>query len=272
MRNRSALVLFPGVEERLREVLGGEYPGEVGLGHADQHHFRHEEASEAGDLLKSYAQSAMQESRPRVRPVDMLGSYAPFLTMVGVPSVDVGFVEHATGEEGGGSRRSSLTAHSHAQTTTEEESSAAFEDLLYPSRPYPLLGTQYDQAVAVERFVDPGYAYHLTVEQVLAELVRSLADSPFLPFNLLDYAQLLRDFSVKSTQLAGNIMREYRSNADNTSLQLMARLDLSKSFDSDKGGTIKITKLTIIINRVPRGGGEPFHQRGDTLSRPSRPR
>lgn len=34
---------------------------------------------------------------------------------------------------------------------------------------------------------------HVTVARVAGELVRDLADSLFLPFNLFDYAQLLRD-------------------------------------------------------------------------------
>lgn len=225
MRNRSNLILNlgpGGIDERLK-ALGvlGEGPEGSHTFTRDAHHFRHEEASETGDLLRSYAESAMQESRPHIRPVDMLGSYAPFITMVGIPSVDVAFVEHADiahQKTFSSSASSSLSAH-------EDES---FEDLVYQSRPYPLLHTQYDQAEAIEKFVDPGYQYHLIVAQVLAEMVRNLCDSLFLPFNLLDYAQLLRDFYLKSAQLHNNIIREYKSNSDNSSLEMMSRLDLSK--------------------------------------------
>lgn len=228
MRNRSNLILSPesgggGVEERLK-ALGVLTEGSLATLNRDAHHFRHEEASETGDLLRSYAESAMQESRPRIRPVDMLGSYAPFLTMVGIPSVDVAFVEHA--DIAHQKTFSSSSSSSSSLSAAHEDES--FEDLVYQSRPYPLLHTQYDQAAAIERYVDPGYQYHFMVNQILAEMVRNLCDSLFLPFNLLDYAQLLRDFYLKSAQLHSNIIREYKSNSDNSSLQLMSRLDLSK--------------------------------------------
>lgn len=129
-------------------------------------HFHSEETNEVGGLLQSYLQSATIETRPKVRQLDTRSPYAPFLTLAGIPVVDV--------------------TYANVNEKMEKLNSMS----------YPLLHTQYDRIEAIEKYIDPDYRYHKAVTQVLAELLRDLADSLFIPFNLLDYAQALKDLYI----------------------------------------------------------------------------
>ena len=140
----------------------------------------------------------------------MFGSYAPFISMAGIPSIDLSFVKHTIEEK-----------------LSENEE---FERIAFNRLPYPLLHTQYDQAAVIERFVDPEYKYHKIASSILAEIARDLCDSLFLPFNIFDYAQLLRDFYIKTHQLHRAIIKEHKSMDidDSANLELMNQLDMSK--------------------------------------------
>lgn len=209
MRNQSTLILYPSVSQHLARLgLVEQYKG-VDFAN-EPHHFHREEDSEPGGILKNYIESASQEIRPHIRPLDMFGSYAPFVNLGGIPSVDLSFVRHSFEER-------------HSEN---EE----FEKFAFNRLPYPLLHTQYDNADALEKYVDPGFAYHKMASQILAEVIRDLSDSLFLPFNLLDYAQLLRDFFIKSNHLHGAIIKEHRAYDNDAILDLLHRLDMSESF------------------------------------------
>ncbi|KAI1284850.1 N-acetylated-alpha-linked acidic dipeptidase 2 [Halotydeus destructor] len=114
-----------------------------------------------GSLLSSFINSVMLKTRPRVRSLDMRGSYAPFFTYAGIPAVEITYIPLA------------------------DDSSQA-------SSTYPLIHTQYDTFELIEQF-DKDFKCHKAVAQTIGEIVRNLADSLFLPFNLLDYAQILKD-------------------------------------------------------------------------------
>ncbi|KFM79964.1 N-acetylated-alpha-linked acidic dipeptidase 2, partial [Stegodyphus mimosarum] len=113
-------------------------------------------------LLDSYIKNAMQIKRPKIREMDMRGSYAPFFVHAGIPAIDVSYVHDST----------------------------------MSSSSYPLHHTEFDNFEFVKRFIDPSFKYHASVTKVLGELLRDLVDSLFLPFNLFDYAQVLQDFYV----------------------------------------------------------------------------
>lgn len=113
-------------------------------------------------LLDSYLKSAMQLVRPKIREMDMRGNYAPFFVGAGIPVVDISYVHDST----------------------------------MSSSSYPLHHTELDTFEFVKKFIDPDFKYHAAVTKTLGEILRDLADSLFLPFNLFDYAQVLEDFYV----------------------------------------------------------------------------
>lgn len=113
------------------------------------------------DLLTNYRQAAMLPVRPAVRAMDVEGSYAAFFSQAGIPVVQMSYVDDIL----------------------QKLSRVAF----------PRKHTQYDRFSLFREHVDPELRAHATVAAVAGELVRTLADSLFLPFNLFDYAQLLKD-------------------------------------------------------------------------------
>ncbi|XP_072178185.1 N-acetylated-alpha-linked acidic dipeptidase 2-like [Diadema setosum] len=72
---------------------------------------------------------------------------------------------------------------------------------------YSLYHTSYETIRFVETYVDPEYKFHLAAAQTLAEMVRILADSLVLPFNLSYYAQdlLIQVHFLTGSPLAAEI-------------------------------------------------------------------
>nr|XP_039258723.1 putative N-acetylated-alpha-linked acidic dipeptidase [Styela clava] len=58
---------------------------------------------------------------------------------------------------------------------------------------YPVYHSVYETFDFVKTFVDPQFRNHQAAARVLAELLRNLADSPVLPFNVVDYATKMND-------------------------------------------------------------------------------
>lgn len=181
MRNSSAMLFPSGISKTLEDESGYDYEAQVFTPIKSHSSFKPEEIGQSGSLLKSYMDSAMLQVRPKVRQLDMRSVYAPFFTLVGIPVVDV----------------------------TYTHSSESYTSLLMG---YPLLHTQYDDVKLVEKFIDPDYRYHKAVTQVLGEIVRDLADSLFLPFNLLDYAQVLKDFYLTLRIHAEHVLQSHQIN------------------------------------------------------------
>lgn len=115
-------------------------------------------------LLASYMHAASLPVRPAVRAMDAEGSYAAFFSRAGVPVVQMSYVDDIL----------------------QKMSRVAF----------PRKHTQYDRFSLFRDHVDPELRAHTAVAAVAGELVRALADSLFLPFNLFDYAQLLKDLCL----------------------------------------------------------------------------
>ena len=203
MRNATTLVLNQNITSHLKQLGLKELEN---FHRSDLHQFRREESAEPGSILKTYLSSALAEIRPNVRPLDMFGSYAPFVSMAGIPSIDLSFVRR--------------------NYDTDPLENDEYERISFNHMPYPLLHTQYDRFETMERFIDPEFRYHQVAGQVMSELIRDLADSLFLPFNILDYAQLLKDFYLKSTQLHNIILPSFDQNDHN----LMNQLDMSKCY------------------------------------------
>lgn len=118
------------------------------------------EKVQSGSILMNYINSATIRVRPIIRPLDSRSVYSPFVSIAGVPAVEVTFVPAV-------SESDSLTA-------------------------FPQIHTQYDNIGLVKTF-DRDFKAHATVAKILGEMARDLSDSVFLPFNLLDYCQLLKD-------------------------------------------------------------------------------
>ncbi|OWF36799.1 N-acetylated-alpha-linked acidic dipeptidase 2 [Mizuhopecten yessoensis] len=57
---------------------------------------------------------------------------------------------------------------------------------------YPLYHTMYETFYAVDQLIDRGFKSHQAVAQTTAELVRSLADSLIIPFDVTDFASNLQ--------------------------------------------------------------------------------
>ncbi|XP_015916644.1 N-acetylated-alpha-linked acidic dipeptidase 2 [Parasteatoda tepidariorum] len=129
-------------------------------------------------LLDSYLKDSMQLVRPKIREMDMRGNYAPFFVHAGIPALDVSFVHDST----------------------------------MSSSSYPLHHTEYDNFEFVKNLIDPSFKYHATVTKILGELLRDLADSLFLPFNLFDYAQILQDFFLNLNSRMRRGMEEHAIN------------------------------------------------------------
>lgn len=125
---------------------------------------RVDDSIEPESLLTSYVNAASVRIRPKVRSLDTRSVYAPFFMRAGIPALEVTFIPSASDKESA-------------------------------SETYPLIHTQYDTMDLLQKF-DKDLHYHSAVTQVIGEVIRDLADSLFLPFNLLDYAQVLRDFFV----------------------------------------------------------------------------
>ncbi len=167
MRNSTDMLLRPGIKRNAFDDSLYDYEND--LTNLNKH-FKSEEPNESGNILKSYMESAMQETRPKVRQLDMRSAYAPFFTIAGIPAVDI--------------------TYANVNDLKNDGNSVDFMT-------YPLLHTQYDEIELIEKFIDTdNYKYHKAVTQVLGEIIRDLADSLFIPFNLLDYAQVLKDFYI----------------------------------------------------------------------------
>lgn len=117
-----------------------------------------------GSILHEYKKSATVKTRPRVRRLDLHSIYSPFFLYTGIPVVDVRY----------------------AGFNENNNHSSLLEDML------PLIGTKYDNLATLQH-IDPHLKYHVSVAQIISEILRDLSDSVFLPFNLLDYAVTLKD-------------------------------------------------------------------------------
>lgn len=120
-------------------------------------------------ILENYVSSVKLMVRPRIKKFDTRGGYLPFVTRAGISAVDVSYVQ----------------------------------DVMPVS--YPLIHSKYDMLDVVENIIDPTFKYHATVTKVLGELLRDLADSLFLPFNLLEYAEFLSDCSISLRKISANM-------------------------------------------------------------------
>jgi N-acetylated-alpha-linked acidic dipeptidase len=159
MRNTSGILAV----KRSTSGMAFDYDNELGEKHSNS------EPNEQGSIIKTYRESAMFQTRPKVRQLDMRSAYAPFFTMAGIPALDI----------------------TYADLNDFKSDSNQIN-----SMSYPLLHTQYDRIELIEKFIDPDFRYHKAVTQVLAEILRDLSDSLFIPFNLLDYAQVLKDLYI----------------------------------------------------------------------------
>lgn len=113
-------------------------------------------------LFEVYMHAAMLKKRPKINVSPKKNRNVRYMRQIGVPTVDIAYVN----------------------------------DYQVTKVLYPLYHSQYDTFEAIINFVDPKFKVHAAVTKVLAELLRDIADSLFIPFNLIDYAQHFRDLSI----------------------------------------------------------------------------
>lgn len=77
---------------------------------------------------------------------------------------------------------------------------------------YPLYHTSYETLHAVENLIDPGLKLHATIGKLSGELLRDLADSKLLPFNMSDYVLFLRDYTEAFRKNATEEMERHSLN------------------------------------------------------------
>lgn len=106
----------------------------------------------------SHLKEVMHPRRPRVHQLQLWSDHAPFFFRAGIPSMDMTYLHRTPGV-------------------------------------FPLYHSAYDTFHLAETFVDPEFKYHVTVASILAELILDVGESLFVPFNCLDYGQVLRDLT-----------------------------------------------------------------------------
>ncbi|XP_052769425.1 N-acetylated-alpha-linked acidic dipeptidase 2-like [Mya arenaria] len=77
---------------------------------------------------------------------------------------------------------------------------------------YPLYHTSYETLHAVEHLIDPGFKLHAAIGKLSGELLRDLADSKILPFNMTDYTMYLQHFVQVFKTNASNETTTYNLN------------------------------------------------------------
>lgn len=114
--------------------------------------------------------------RPRVGLLGSGSDYDPFITAIGVTSIDLRY---------------------------------SFDESLGLSS-YPLYHSAYETAHLFETYIDPSFKFSTALGQIWAELARRLADSILIPFNVSTYAQTI-DSQVRSLeQRYGSLLRRNR--------------------------------------------------------------
>lgn len=237
MRNQSTMVVTPTL---LKELTPQQDTDK--LMYKDRHHFRHEEPSEPGTILQTYLESSLQQIRPLIRRPGMHSSFTSFMTIAGIPFVDLGFVS---------------MFHLDDKNWHDKEDSAKS----FPVQPYVLLHTQYDTLESIEEFVDPEFLHHRLAGQLYGQIIQELTDTVFLPFNLLHYCQLLKDFQVKTQQLYNAIVLNDQSISDSMFL------DLSKYFRGQVS-KVKFALFSEYLNQAIQSLTEKsilFHEQQDKV-------
>jgi len=83
---------------------------------------------------------------------------------------------------------------------------------------YPVYHTVHDTFYWQKTFNDPHFTTHLSMSQIVARIVLEAADTPILPYNLMDYKEALEsNFEAlekfyKSLLLQGNVTLDHLAN------------------------------------------------------------
>ncbi|RPA92986.1 Zn-dependent exopeptidase [Choiromyces venosus 120613-1] len=80
-------------------------------------------------------------------------------------------------------------------------------DIGFAGDPFPYHSC-YDTYEWMKNTGDPGFIHHLAIAQVLGVLIVELADTPILPFNMIDYAHALGRYTNDLEEYARKIMQE----------------------------------------------------------------
>ncbi|XP_048259623.1 N-acetylated-alpha-linked acidic dipeptidase 2-like [Haliotis rufescens] len=84
----------------------------------------------------------------------------------------------------------------------------------YKVASYPLYHSVYETFYAVKNIIDKEFEYHRAISRMAAELVRSLADSLIIPFNVSDYSWALDTYRKALDKNYGDTLKTKLPNYD----------------------------------------------------------
>uniref|UniRef100_A0A915IRY2 Uncharacterized protein n=1 Tax=Romanomermis culicivorax TaxID=13658 RepID=A0A915IRY2_ROMCU len=126
---------------------------------------------------------------------------------------------------------------------------------------YPLYHTMYEIDWTIENLADPDFETLLTLSRVMGEITRSVADSLVIPFNVTDYAVILREYTRKMVDDLRKInsIEKIVDNFEQICQELIASTDnflgdcayFQKSIDeSNSGKDVSIGKVERLNSRL----------------------
>jgi N-acetylated-alpha-linked acidic dipeptidase len=133
------------------------------------------ERSRAAQIVNGSAaerREVMDRSDLRIGALGSGSDYTPFLQHLGIASINLGF----GGEDGGGSYHSIYDSFDH-----------------------------------FTRFVDPGFAYGITLSKVCGHAVLRLADAEMLPFEFTNFSETVNRYATEVMRLADTMRDDTRA-------------------------------------------------------------
>nr|KAG5710646.1 hypothetical protein BaRGS_035048 [Batillaria attramentaria] len=149
---------------------------------------------------------------PRVGALGSGSDYAPMLQIVGITSVDFRYT---------------------------------YDSNKYKLGSYPLYHTEYETFKTMQGYLDRDFEYHRAVARVGAELVRSLADSLIIPFNVSDYAWGLELMEEQLDKEFGDMLRGNLSDYSNLAVAIKSFADDVKNFEMSAANINKKDPMAI---------------------------
>lgn len=136
-----------------------------------------EESAGRKTVYDTWKHSFPKKGDANLPSIGMLGSgsdYAPMLQIVGITSVDFRYT---------------------------------YDSNTYSLGSYPLYHTEYETFDTMNNLLDHGFQYHRAVAQTAAEILRNLADSLIIPFNVTDLAVRMDQMRDELDEEFGHLLR-----------------------------------------------------------------
>ncbi|KAK7493451.1 hypothetical protein BaRGS_00015351 [Batillaria attramentaria] len=119
----------------------------------------------------------------------------------------------------------------HVAGITAVDFRYTYDSNTYNLGSYPLYHTEYETFDTMERLVDRGFECSRAVARVGAEILRTLADSLIIPFNVSDYAWRLDVMRQQLDDDFGALLSANLANYTNLELAIRSFTDDVKTFE-----------------------------------------